>query len=289
MVTRRRYLVVGLPESGKSTFIAALWHVVQSNEIPSALRLYKMDGDRTYLNEIRDAWLQCLPMRRTSQQGEKDVRMLLADGTQRLQELWLPDMSGETFRQHWAHREWSAAYDGLIREAEGLLLFVRPETVVEPQSLALVNALVTEVSGATESVAVAEETQPAVPKPWDPIESPTQVQLVDLLQLLMWRRPTIRWRIAMVVSAWDEAKGLGLTPKAWFTRRLPLLSQFCRANEERLRLRYYGVSAQGGAFPEDAARLKALTLPSNRIEVVLESGSTVHDITLPVRELEDGD
>lgn len=289
----RRYLVLGLPASGKTTFIAALWHVVQANEVPSALRLLRLDGDRTYLNELRDAWLQCGAMPRTNPRGEKLVTMHLIDDRQVEHELWLPDISGETFREHWAHREWAKSYDDLVAQADGLLLFVRPGAVVEPLSITFANQLTNVLEDpvpSTQATAPVGGGAGAVPTPWSPIDSPTQVQLVDLLQVLMWRRPAVRWRVGVVVSAWDEVRASGLSPEQWCRTRLPLLDQFLEAHRDRLIVRYYGVSAQGGALPADAARLKAITFPSARIEVVAPAGEAPSsDVTLPIRDLALGD
>jgi hypothetical protein len=273
---------MGLPASGKTTFIAALWHVVQANEITSALRLKRLDGDRTYLNQLRDAWLQCEPVPRTSQQGEKLVRMLLVDANEQEHELFLPDISGETFRRQWADREWEASYDRLVNEADGAVLFVHPD-VSEPLSLSLVGQLAAAVNGTTPGPATPSSS--AQPTAWDPHDSPTQVQLVALLQVLLRKRPELRWPLAVVVSAWDEAAVLGKSPERWCAERLPLLGQFLRANHERLGVRYYGVSAQGGRLPADAAKLKAMTLASKRIEVVTADLPNSHDITLPIRQL----
>ncbi len=300
----RRYLLIGLPESGKTTFIGALWHVVQANEVASALKLHRLVGDRTYLNALRDAWAQCAPMPRTSQQGDTMVRMLLADAAKNVHELWLPDMAGETFRAHWANREWDASYDSLIEQAEGALIFIRGGRVDEPLSLVGGNWLAEKIADASSQAGDAEVERDAteavtsavpeaegmkaatgVPVPWDANESPTQAQLVDLLQLLMWRRPTVRWRIAIVMSAWDEVRDLDRTPEQCCAERVPLLAQFLRSNERRLNIRYYGVSAQGGAIPRDNKRLLSLTHPSRRIEVVCSHAPPTNDITLPLREL----
>ena len=60
-----KQLLIGLPETGKTTFLAALWQVVESDEVPGALRLEKLHGDREHLNKIRADWLCCSPMGRT--------------------------------------------------------------------------------------------------------------------------------------------------------------------------------------------------------------------------------
>ena len=276
----RHHLVVGLHDSGKTTFIAALWHVVISGEIGSALQLHALDGDRTHLNRIREAWLRCDPVPRTSQQAEAHVRMLLMDADNRVSEVWFPDMSGESFRDQWVDRHWSAAYDKLVEQADSVLIFVHPERIVEPLRIAVVNAL---AGGIADPQSSSSQPVPVTPRPWDAKQAATQVQLVELLQLLQWRKPGQGWAISMIVSAWDLIRGLGQTPHVWCRARLPLLDQFLRANTNSFRVRYCGVSAQGGALPGEAGRLRAIECASERIQVVLDNLAPTSDITAILR------
>lgn len=282
MVSTRRQLILGLPESGKTTFIAALWHVVQSNEVASALRIHKFDGDRTHLNKLQNAWLRCEPVTRTSQQADAIVRMSLEDtATGAVIELSLPDMSGETFREQWAYRQWSKDYDTMVEQADGALLFVHPRSLVEPIRIETVNQL----AGVLRGDSVHAPASPGVPSTWDPTKTPTQVQLVELVQFMLWRSPKARLRLGIVVSAWDTVRALKQPPQVWYAKRLPLLDQFVRANHARLSVRYYGVSAQGGTLPQDAGRLLDFTHASERIEVVDNSLQCTSDITVPVQQL----
>jgi hypothetical protein len=281
-----RSLVLGLPESGKTTFIAALWHVVESDEVPSALRLKELTGDRASLNKLRSAWLRCEPVGRTSQQGESLVRMVLADrATGSVTELLLPDMSGETFRDHhWVNRQWAKSFDELVQGAEGVLVFVHPNEVVEPLRIDSVNELAETLPTGSTSPEVAVESVL-----WDAKTSPSQVQLVDLLQFVLRRRPPALLRVGLIVSAWDLVRGQGLTPQQWCATRLPLLGQFLESNPGRLSTEYYGISAQGGVLPRDADRLRDFTHPSARIEVVVGAEQAVsNDITLPVHRFARG-
>ena len=43
-------LMAGLPGTGKTTFLAALWHVAKSHEVEGSMRLEKREGDQEYLN-----------------------------------------------------------------------------------------------------------------------------------------------------------------------------------------------------------------------------------------------
>ena len=286
MVAARHHLAIGLHESGKTTFLAALWHVLISNEIPTALRLHKLDGDRTHLNKLRDAWLRCEPVPRTSGKAEQHVRMLLSDAANHVDEVWFPDLSGEALRDQWEQRRWPLAYEKIVDDAESILLFVHPDRVVEPLPIVAVAAVAAGVP--PPAGAPQPKSQPAKPTPWDAKQAPTQVQLVDLLQLLRWRTPQRNWGLSVVISAWDVARNLGQSPSEWCAKRLPLLNQYLRANTGRFRLRYYGVSALGGELPGDAERLRALPKASSRIEVVREGQPVTNDLTVILHDLAGG-
>src|SRR5437660_6881619 len=118
--TNYKQLIIGLPESGKTTFLAALWNVVTSREVDGSLRLVKLDGDRKHLNKIRKAWLEYRKVGRTVPTTEEVVSMKLGlPRDDRLVELVFPDMSGESFRQQWVDRKWTKEYDELVSEASG--------------------------------------------------------------------------------------------------------------------------------------------------------------------------
>src|SRR3546814_12482170 len=84
---------------------------------------------------------------------------------------------------------------------------------------------------------------------WHPRISPTQVQLVELLQHLR-RSPldTGPRRIAVVLSAWDKASGEQLDPDAYLSRKLPLLDQYLRSGADGWTFSVFGISAPGGEY-----------------------------------------
>lgn len=278
MTASTTYLVAGLPKAGKTTFLAALWQGLESGEIPGSLRLGSIaQHEQTYLNRIRDSWLKCEELQRTTMADEQaaTVPFLAQDG--QTEALVFPDLSGESFQNQWATRQWTREFAELADQCRGCLLFVNPEHVRGAHSLA-------DAHYANPAAAAGDDSA----TPWEPSIAPTQVVLVDLLQALARRASTNGvLRLALVVSAWDIVKCEQFTPDAWIARRLPLLSQYLAANGESLQLRIFGISALGGRLHSDRDRLLQFTIPSDRVEVICDAHSSA-DITWPVRWLLEG-
>src|SRR6266508_2314627 len=282
MTSRTDQLIVGLPSAGKTTFLAALWHVVEYDGIDASLVLDSLEGDREYLNEIRGRWLRCEPQRRTSSSSEASVTMSLRDrnaGT--TTQVHMPDMSGESFRAQWTARRWTRHYDDLVSCCNGVMLFVHPIGVREPRRIDEADALVAALGSAEEFVEQPARS-PLIPA-WNPDDAATQVQLVELRQFI-GARSDRRLRLAIVISAWDIAGRTASSPEHWLRGRLPLLWQYGSANDDTWVTDIFGVSAQGGDFEKDADRLLNEHVPAKRI-IVIKGETKTHDITLPVKAL----
>jgi GTPase SAR1 family protein len=282
----RQILVVGLPSAGKTTFLAALWHVLHSEEIPEALRLSSLSGDAEYLNAIKDEWIQYAPVTRTSQQAERTIQMNLLDPASKVEcELTIPDLSGETYRHQWTDRIWTDAFEKLARGASSLLVFVHPNQLVEPIEIAEAQKyLPPDDGGDTKSEA---DTQTLVVEPvWEPERAASVVQLVDVLQMLS-ETLSRQFRVAVVVSAWDLLKDTKYkTPEQYVEEKVSFLQQFLETNPELFDFKIYGISAIGCSLDDADAKkdLQKKENASERIEVVTASGST-HDITAPLKWL----
>src|SRR5207247_89555 len=58
--------LMGLPASGKTTFLAAAWEVVShADEVAGAPRLITIPAERRYLVQIHERWLKLEPALRT--------------------------------------------------------------------------------------------------------------------------------------------------------------------------------------------------------------------------------
>ena len=277
-------VIAGLPSSGKTTFLAALWHLITARDVKftTALKFGRLgQGDTHHLNVIAARWRDAKVQDRTATGGNRIVSMNLIDKLQRSIRVTFPDTAGEAYAKMWEDRECDQAIADTLKSGN-VMLFVHSDTIQSPMWVVDEVALSKRMGVQLSDRGVVD---------WHPRLAPTQVQIVDLLQMLASPSFDIGpRRIAIMLSAWDKAEPEGLSPDAFLNAKLPLLAQFLRQNATYWTHRVYGVSAQGGEYdaidaePQpttEAAELRKLNQPAARIRVVEEAGQT-HDLTEPL-------
>jgi hypothetical protein len=276
--------------SGKTSFLAALWHLIEAGEISASFVASQLQPDREYLNRIRDNWLKFQQVGRTSLRSQETVSLQLRD-TQKdsAVDLTLPDLSGELFRLQWVTRKATRPYADFTADASGVLLLIHP-TVEKSQLIAVPGS----VLGSEDNLGTADsKTQTAEGgsgitdtlniREWGHDFSPTQVKLVELLQFVVFLRKSVTpLPIAVVISAWDLVRDPVL-PISWLESHLPLLFQFLTANADSMPSQVYGISALGGDLVKDLDKLRQEVVPSRRIKVFVDKLEPTHDLTAPIR------
>ncbi|WP_368508189.1 hypothetical protein [Bradyrhizobium lupini] len=131
-------VICGLPASGKTTFLAALWFVVfDKRDLDARLKFDSLIGlDHSHLNEIMRRWLQAKEQIHTEVASGKIVSMNLKDGSGRRVRITFPDLSGESFQQMWEARECDPELAQLLRACDGILLFVHADKIKRPIGVA---------------------------------------------------------------------------------------------------------------------------------------------------------
>ena len=284
-MSKHSVVAMGLPGSGKTTFLAALWHLVSEKEVPCKLTYVSLQTDNIeHLHEISSQWRAAKKQERTAQGGDKLVSMILQAVGGDPQTVTFPDIAGEVFLQMWGQRECDETVAGWLKEP-GVLLFIHADKVTVPKWVIKEKLLMEEMDLPAE-----DEVEAVVD--WSPNVAPTQVQLVDLLQSMQAGPLDVGpRRLAIILSAWDKAAGRGLSPEQYLARRMPLLGQFLKHGlRPDWETRIYGVSAQGGDYDDDktrlpdAERLRDIDVPSQRISVVY-AGAKSNDLTEPLQWL----
>jgi hypothetical protein len=295
--------IIGLPGSGKTTFLAALWELVNEARVAKALRFHSIgSNDQTYLRKILKVWRRATEQRRTRTTGITAVRMNLQNDAGAVVQIEMPDAPGEDFRSMWEDRALGRVL-GESLASGNIVLLLNGDQVKAPD-------WVTERSA--QRRATGRQKADLLPRDWEPRFAPTQVQLVDLLQMISHAPVGGAGRkIAVMISAWDKAEGEGLTPHAFLISKLPLLAQYLEAGRDGWTSRVYGVSAQGGEYDgneenaerrddeeaeakpkaklkkgRDADRLRDVDVPADRIRLVFGNQES-KDLTEPLLWLMD--
>lgn len=274
-------VIIGLPASGKTTLLAAIWHMVREAGSVTALEFDGLSqGNYEHLNGLSKRWRAGKRQQRTQTSGTKVVSMRLKNKQGRSAAVSFPDMPGEDFSGMWEMREVDNAIVGTLR-FPSVVLTVNGDTIRFPAWI------VERMEIAKQTGLTSNETDVV---DWSPQLAPTQVQVVELLQFLMTGDLLIGpRRLAVLISAWDEVEGDGLNPEEVLAIKLPLLHQYLCNGRDPWNWRVWGVSAQGGVYEdqdkdehlEATAALRELNRPSDRIKVV-DGSSVSTDITLPL-------
>ena len=256
-------LLAGLQETGKTSYLALLYAAISTNKA-GAVKLGNYQDDREYLNGISERLIRCEEAVHTQVEENRELALSLTiDGRDSF--LRIPDLSGETWEHALRDRRWPRTVAERADSADGFIVFVHVRSLD-------VGLTIADAAAATD--ALGEEPLEEDDAARSERLQPTQVSLVDLLQLLCERRKARLSPAAIVVSAWDLV-GPDLSPSAWLERNCPLTHQYLIANHRWLEATVFGVSAQGGSFRDEKVRV---TLegedPVDRARIVSADGSS---------------
>lgn len=284
-------LIAGYPHAGKSTYLAALWHLMFQDQNGS-IQIKKLDGNQEYLQAMENQWLSCAEIDRTKIAESEEIfssglRSLKVECGGQIHELVFPDISGEIFSNMWEQREVPKIVVEHIAKCIGALVFVSPLDLREPARIESELRIAGDGVIATGAGAVAvnaDSGQNALE--WHPKKAATQSKVVELLQMLNHFRGNHQesLRLSLVISAWDAIGEVPETPDKWIESRMPLLFQYIDANQQWLHVKVFGVSAQGGDY-HDASRkhlLQSVIHQRDRIHVAVGKESRSTDICLPM-------
>jgi hypothetical protein len=292
---RKSIMLMGLPFAGKTTFLAALYHVALERDVPRALVLERFnDGDRKYIEHIRSQWGECLATGRTHPEGETHrVNLTLRNQeSNAITSLSVPDLSGELFRVQVDNRFRSIKLKQEIANSLGFLIFINPSKIRDPMAL-LPSDRARRLAGlgadqGKNGPSDASTSPARTPARYEHKLAPDVVKFVELLQFLRELRVR-RFRLSLIVSAFDTLSGTPFhnNPEGYIEKTLSLLWQFLSTNKDHIDWRIYGISAQGADYtkPDDVSKLLGhTTRASQRIRVYGgDAGEELNDITSPIK------
>jgi hypothetical protein len=273
-----KVVMLGMPETGKSTYMTALFIALEAQRVKTRMKLASYAGDRTYVNRLAEQLRDLKSLDHTQFGTEGEMTLDLEDDSGRIFSLTIPDHSGETLDRALTRRAISDHVAEAIGECQGLVLFLHPDTINPGSTVADADKIIAAL-GAT-------STQPAREKPrdWSNNLARTDVQMVDALQEVS-ANATPALRVSIVISAWDIARLSAPNPYRWLQQEMPLLTQYLANNADHLTSRVFGVSAQGGNYETDREELLAKEASSRTI--VIGDCCEPHDLSAVIAWLLD--
>ena len=253
---------LGLPRTGKSTYLGALWQLVQDSDERGIVER-DVTGDRSYLQELGEKVAVGAEIGRTEVASGERMQLTLGfeQGDIRVD---IPDLGGETLRLLVEDRVWHPRLENTIAAADAMLLFLHPEEHCLPTAIGIADDVLRclELSQGAGDAEPADQpdggsrSEGEVPK-FENASACTVAQCLDALENILWSRRS-GWpiRLVIVISAWDTVDG-SPTSGEWLKDRAPALISFANANRDMVEWSLYGVSAQGGRLPNDRDELLA--------------------------------
>lgn len=271
-----KFFMIGMPGSGKTTYLAMLSNVLVDGN--SDTKLYKKVEDMPegyeYFSDFGKLLLECKELGRTRRLVYNKLRISLWDALENEYLLDVPDISGEVFRDLVKDRQITQEIVDRIRESDCLLFFINYKNMSWEYRIPLPKEI-------TDKKNIDAKKKEILDSNLADKREANQSEIVELLQTILdlkLNRPYIRF----VLSAWDKVeaeKGKDILPSKFVEGMFPLLYQFVETNSKYFKAEYWGVSAQGGDFqnPEDVKRIEEEEY--NAIKVIEPTGKQSSDLT----------
>ena len=267
------YYIVGMPSSGKTTFLAALGYLLDM-DTDMDWKLIQCNN-REYLMEVSARWASCKQMEHTPIDTEGVIELILADKGGNEYYIKLIDRAGEFFKRRRRPIERDTEIQDGIRG--NTVLFFLNFTNLKREPL---EGVLPEELRDTKLSEDTKEYKEIYKKMIGAFDLSVQADHVALLQTMLDSKEK-QINISLVVSAWDIFEGSGMPPEDVIKDRAPLFWQMLQSHLDVLNLTYWGLSAQGGDWSEETELEKIMdTDILKRIKLVDDKGKVFSDITL---------
>lgn len=269
--------IAGLPDAGKTTYIAALWDIIKRKSKGLDLEFSTTPENTTYLNEIWEYWVSMKKIERSKTPVPDDITInvkRVTDGVELV--LDMPDFMGEQFQKIIDHtlpeniQQW-------IGQSDRMLYLINNLTDSLKDDMEDDSALGTEVVDRAD-----EKKQATILAPEKMLQASQNMMVLKYIA----NHAKIK-KVAIGLSAWDLKMNKGESPEEYLKHRSPMLYNFiCYHFTERV---FFGVSAQGFDYKdikEKGADMRDKARKSNRAFIVFDKEEDPsNDLTKPLNYL----
>lgn len=273
----KKCFIAGVPDAGKTTYIAALWDIIKRNGSHLELQFTTNPENTTYLNEIWEYWVSMKKIERSNVPVPDDITINVKrtkDGEEL--ELDIPDFMGEQFQKIIDHtlpdniKQW-------IEQSDRMLYFI--------------NVLDDNIKDDMEQDddQAEKDLDRDTEKKKAPLLAPEKMMQAsqNMMVLKYIAHHAKMKRVAIGLSAWDIKMKGGKTPEEFLRQRSPALYNFIKWHFKECV--FFGVSAQGFDYNDRdvrAAEMKEKARNSDRAFIVFDQEKEPSpDLTKPLNYL----
>ena len=260
-------LIIGPPDSGKTTFIVQFFTRVKKRK--SSITLFKMPEN---IKAITDAEKRLAsgeePKTTPASENVELVLPVNVDG--RIIDLICPDYGGEQVNTLTQLMEVDNNWEKLVDSSDRWMLFIRPAKIIPGYDL---------------SISCYEEIEKIKSRAFKSPGLSDQSKFIELLQILLHtkhkgvKRPVSVPRLFIVLTCWDELK-TEKKPIQVLQEKLPMLLHFVETIWAKEALEVFGLSAQEFPLNTQEAKDKYQNeLPENFGYMIDQEGVKDKDIT----------
>lgn len=272
-------MIAGLPGSGKSTYIGALWYCLMHPDNIEGIKLVadKMNlaDDLTVLNRLSDAYknMKLIDRNYSDQNETVQINLKVADSDTKIQ-VEVPDFLGENFRDLVELKE-SELVSEWLKDTDTLVYFMNEITPPEFE----------DDHGPEDD----EKPMPAKEIPQFSIKAISAVAMNIMVLKCLLNKKSFK-KVVIVLSWWDKNTDNGVVPnnpKKYLKEYSPALFNFIQHHIPNFEI--IGLSAQGLEYPKEdqgnyeatQKEIKAKTREGKRSFVEI-GDKIVHDLSLPL-------
>ncbi len=275
-----RLLIIGGPDSGKSTYRAQF--VLRLMHNPGALKLDKSVGDWSAIDADVQRLMSGLQVLHTPADTFHSTSIEIANASGISCVLDFADYGGEQIRKMATSNAIAAHWTDVVRNADSWLIFLRIDRIRATKSFMeekIESAPTTTTPPASKNLTALKH------------DSSTEIGTIEILQRLLFLKgaplqyPLHAPRLAVALSCWDEVptNERKMSPLDLLRMKAPLLASFLRANWESAHLQVYALSSTDGVLSETIPNQAFLDRgPENMGYVRPEDGPQSTDLTLPI-------
>lgn len=266
MSKSKKCLMVGLPNAGKTSYLAAFWAIEKNGDSGHKISFSSYPEKTVHLDKIKNEWLEQASVDRTPTDFIDEIRLpLIANRTEKFT-LEMPDFKGENYSRILLNNP-STNITKWITDADCTMFFI--EMNYEDSLSDDLGDTKNTNDNKIETMKLSDIS------PW----TQNIMLLKYLSECINANKP-----IAICFSAWDKIENQieGMSVDDWVSSKHRFLKNF--VEHKFTNVKYYGISAQGRNYDKggevETTKFEELTRAKKRAYVYTNQKN--YDITLPL-------